>query len=172
MFLPALILSRAGIHTALVLFAWGRSTLSKLSSASRCGRFAPGGLSLRRELSPAFPTAMVCRGSAAIAVVGFAGGSRGGNGDGRVPFSFLCRGIQRQLPGLGSTLWRSGVFPPGTVVLWGGRWQERRRTTLVCAVWGACGGYNSRCGRVKSWMACREAGWTLKEQVRWAFFEV
>ncbi len=28
----------------------------------------------------------------AIIVVGFAGGSRGGNGDGRVPFSFLCCG--------------------------------------------------------------------------------
>ncbi len=66
-FLPALVTSRVGIHTAFVLFAWGRSTLSQLSreltvriaSASRCGRFAPGGLSLRREPSPTFLAAMV-----------------------------------------------------------------------------------------------------------------
>lgn len=58
-FLPALATSRAGIHTAFVLFAWGRSTLSQLlreltvriASTSRCGHF----LSLRREPSPAFP---------------------------------------------------------------------------------------------------------------------
>ncbi len=68
----------------------------------------------------------------AITVVGFTGGCRGGNRDGRVPFSFLCCGT----------------------------------------VWGACGGYNSCGGQVTSWMAHWEAGWTLKKQIRWAFFEV
>ncbi len=138
--IPALIISRAGIHTAFVLFAWQRSTLSQLSrqltvriaSASRCGCFTPVGLSLKRELSAAF---------LGIAVVGIAGGSRGGNGDGQVPFCFLCRRMQRHLPGFRSTLWQSSFFPPGrelcaqTVAFWRGRRRERRWTTLVCTVY-------------------------------------
>ncbi len=94
-FLPALVISRVGIHTASVLFAWERSTLSQFSmelavhiaSNSRCICFGPRGLSLRRKLSPAFLAAMVCQGSVMIKVVGFTGGSHWGNGDGRVFFS-------------------------------------------------------------------------------------
>ncbi len=61
----------------------------------------------------------------ALFVVGFVDGSGGGNGDGRVPFFFLCYQIQHPLPGIGSTL--SGFFPPGRgvdasfITLFGGR---------------------------------------------------
>ncbi|KAL0161750.1 hypothetical protein M9458_045475, partial [Cirrhinus mrigala] len=54
--------------------------------SSRCARFAPGELSLRRELSPACLAALV---------VGLANGSGGGNGDRPVPFFFLPHQIQR-----------------------------------------------------------------------------
>ncbi len=115
-FLPTHAISRAGIHTVCAWSAGEWSMQSRLSrgpavrivSGYHCIHFAPGGFSSRREPSPTFLAVL----AVLAAFVGFAVGSVGGNGDGRVPISFLTCQIHCLLSRIGNPF--CGFFPSET----------------------------------------------------------
>ncbi len=76
-------------HSLCVVCLGAKHTQSALEGADcpHCERLSLRTLRSRRALFEEGALASVPRGYGPIAVVGFAGGSRGGNGDGRIPFA-------------------------------------------------------------------------------------